>query len=517
MTGSVRTIAAFAACILALLASVLQADTRPLGSVGSAEFDAPSHGWVALPAPDADLTIAHIPPRDAASRAGPAPAGAVRAARTVKESPDALAALGDRLYAVFPPATVPAGVIRRVLVSRGIASGLPGVWADAPTGTFDLGPALPGEGELIGLGVSAGRDATIFALLLVDGSPAVLRMDEDAWQPVDLPFDPTTEPAETALVSFGPGVLLAVRSVSGASSAWTLTPNRTWSGTTLADWDRFWRADWRHGYGREVVVGLPDEGDAAAGPLGVWGIGATSAWRIATVPAADAVSHPVVLASSDRLVLVGRDAEGAVRASEFSLVTGRALFDGAAQRAAGVSANEFRLISVMLMAVMVASLLVIIRPAPETAWTVPDGFALADPGRRLLATVADALLVMWVVAPAFGTTAQEILTMRVLLASDHSWLAVPACLIGGALTMGIWEGLLGGSPGKFIVGIRVYRATGGEARKLGVFWGLVRSTIKWVIPPVAAVALFDAEHRHRGDAAARAVVVAPLRPGEPEV
>lgn len=542
MTVSVRTIAALAACILTAWAGNAHAQpgeqTRagsvpPVASVGPAESVSPSHGWAALPKQDGDLTIAHIPPRDVSSRAGAASAGAVRAARPIRESPEAMAALGDRLYAVFPKAFTPAGPIRRVLVCRAFASGLPGVWADAPTGAFDLGPSLPGGGELLGLGVSAGRGGTVYALLVTDGSPAVLRMEDDAWVPVEMPDGLTPDPVEIAMVSFGPGVLFAARSENGASRAWAISSDGSWIAAPLADWDLFWRAVWRRGYGREVVVGVPDpdpnpypnsepgpdagpdSGSQGAGPLGVWGIGATSAWRITTLRPADPRAAPVVLASSDRLVLVGRTDEHTLRSSEFSLVTGREMHSGDAPRPAGVSANEFRLIAIMLMAVMVASLLVIIRPTPEIAWTVPEGFALADPGRRLLATVADALLVMWVVAPAFGATVQEVLTMQVLLMPDHSWLAVPACMVGGAVTTGIWEGLLGYSPGKFVVGVRVYRAVGGEPVKLGVFWGLVRATIKWVIPPVAAVALFDAQHRHRGDAAARAVVVARVRPDQP--
>ena len=159
------------------------------------------------------------------------------------------------------------------------------------------------------------------------------------------------------------------------------------------------------------------------------------------------------------------------------------------------------------LAVMVAALLVIVRPSGETAWTVPDGFALADPGRRLIATMIDTFLMVWLVAPAFGASVREVLTLQVLMIEGHAWMAIPAVMVGGSLAMGVWEGLLGYSPGKFLVGLRVYRGEAGSVRKLGVFWGLVRATIKWMIPPVAALALLDREGRHRGDAAARAVVV----------
>lgn len=473
-----------------------------VGSVGSAESDRPSHAWVALPGEN-EVLLAHIPPREADGRVEAAPAGMLRPVRPLRESPEAMAAVGDRMFAVFAPADTPSGLIRRVQTLRSLPAGVKGLWTDVPSGLFDPGPALPGAGRVVGLAASAGRAGVVHALMEREGAWSLLRLVDDRWESVALPITPASTPADAALLSFGPGVLLAVREGT-ESRAWTLDAGSDFEPTHLADWDRFWSARWRLGRAHEVVVGI----DGEAG-LDLWTIGSESAWRLGTIAGplgtGDGVGA-VVLASSGRLVLTGRR-DGVVQAAEVSLSNGRIIYEGPVLNRAPVSVGEFRLIVGMLLGVMVAALVVIIRPSSETAWTVPDGFAMAEPGRRMMATVLDVLLMIWVVAPAFGATVREVLTLQVLVTDGHGWLAIPAVMVGGSLAMGVWEGLLGYSPGKFLMGVRVGRAEGGAFRKLGVFWGIVRATIKWMIPPVAALALFDREGRHRGDGAARAVVV----------
>lgn len=486
--------------------------TAPLGpsvaSVGAAESDTPSHAWVVINGSET-VQLAHLPPRD--GDRDPAEAGTVRAVRPILAVPEAMAGVEDRVYAVFAPDESPVGLIRRVMSARSVHAGIDGMWTDLPLGVFEVGPSLPGGPDLVGLGVLAGASGTtgsgggLIAVLRAGGLVSVLRMGALEWTEVALPEGLGGLSADDALaiVSYGPGVLLAARTPDG-SRAW-LFDGDGWTPQDLADWERFWSASWRRGLGREVVVGVPEGGDTT----GVWGINERTVWRIATY-AGRTDAAAAVLASGERLALVDRDDAGAVRAIEISLTTGRTVYDGPVRTRAAVSANEFRLIAGMLVAVMVAALLVIIRPAADEAWTVPDGWALAEPGRRLMATVIDAFIVLWFVAPAFGTSVREVLTLQVLLGADQAWLAIPATMVGGAVTMGVWEGLLGYSPGKFLMGVRVFRAVAGEEGrpiKLGVFFGLVRATIKWLIPPVAALALLDREGRHRGDAAARAVVV----------
>lgn len=469
-----------------------------VGSVGAAESESPSHAWLVIPN-DNDVSIGHVPPREAAGMANAAP-GFVRPVRSIRETPEAIAGIGDRVLLVFGPTRADSRAIRRVLTLRSVPAGVSGLWTDLPSDVFGVAPSLPGAGRLVDLAVSGGRNASVYALMARDGELSLRRLTEEAWEPVDLPPEVGAGAFQAALVSHGPGVLFAVRG-SGETRAWAMGPDGSWTPVGLADWETFWNARWRRGFGREVVTGTPGDGGTeirSVTPEGSWSLGRVDA-------PADAA--PVVLASSDRLVLVGRVEDGAVHVWEMSLNTGRIIHAGPVQHRAPISVGEFRLIVAMMLGVMVTALVVIIRPSGDATWTVPDGFVLADPGRRLIATVLDVLLMAWTVAPAFGVTVREIITLQVVVMEGQAWLVVPAIMVGGALAMGVWEGLLGFSPGKFLVGLRVYRAKAGEPEKLGVFWGLVRATIKWMVPPVAMVALVDREGRHRGDAAARAAVV----------
>lgn len=488
--------------ICALLATATRAQ---IGSVQAAETEAPTHAWALLPA-DSGWQLTHIPPRDANGRSGQAEPGAVRPSRALREKPEAIAGVGDRVYLVFPPTETPSGKVRRVLTARSVPAGVKGMWADLPIGVFDLAPSLPGDGALIGLGVMPGEVAagSLHALVRYGDRSSLLRMGTDDW--TEVPTPPDVSSGRLVLLSHETGLLLASEASEGGR-AWTLDRENAWVSVDLIDWPLFWGAQWRVGVGREVLAGVP-------GPDGVteiWSIGPTRAWKLGDHAAAEGVipdaQAMVALPSSGRLVVVGRSETGEVRVSERSLTTGRLIYEGDVVHRSAVGANEFRLIALMLLSVMIAALLVIIRPSGESVWTVPEGWALCDPGRRLVASLMDLLLVLWVVTPAFNTGVREVLTLQVLITPDQSWLAIPACMIGGALSMGVWEGLLGYSPGKFLCGVRVYRGQAGEPQKLGVFWGLVRSTIKWVIPPVAALVLIDPGGRHRGDAAARAVVV----------
>src|SRR5690606_2674348 len=86
---------------------------------------------------------------------------------------------------------------------------------------------------------------------------------------------------------------------------------------------------------------------------------------------------------------------------------------------------------------------------------LPQGWALAEPGRRLLATVFDGVLAAAICAKGFGTSTWAVLSLRVLLEPGGSWMALPLMLVGAAVVGGVCEWLFGATPGKFVMGIRV--------------------------------------------------------------
>lgn len=474
-----------------------------VGSRGAAEERGPSHGWVVLDS-ERGAVLVHVPPRDAGAGHGQAEPGTARRVRLLNEQPDAMVAVGDRLYLFFPHGATAEGSVRRVLSLRAVPSGIDGLWSDVPRGLLDPVPSLPTADRIVGATAGGGR---VWVLTRGLGAVGLWRLDQDGWTSVELPPEPA-EPVGLALVGFGDGVLVASRDDSG-TSAWSIGgADAAWEPVDFADWAPFWEARWRAGFGAGVVAIVP----AVPGGSVVWSLSPGGSWRLGEI--GDSAGVPVLLPSAGRLVVLRAGEDGTIESRELSVVTGRTVFDGARAPPVAMPANEFRLIVLVVLLTAAAALFVIIRPGSERSWGVPDGWALADPGRRLLASVVDVLLVAWIVAPAFGVSARQVLTLEVLIHPSEAWLAIPATLVGGWVAMSVWEALLGLTPGKAVLGVRVFRARAGAPVRVTLFWCLVRNAVKWLLPPVAAAAMLDPQGRHRGDVTAGAVVVVRARGAE---
>lgn len=474
-----------------------------VGSRGAAEERGPSHGWVVLDTERGPVLV-HVPPRDGGIGHGAAEPGTARRVRMLNEQPDAMVAIGDRVYLFFPHGATAEGSVRRVLSLRAVPSGIEGLWSDVPRGLLDPVPSLPTADRIVGATAAGGR---VWVLTRGLGSVGLWRLDPDGWVSVGLPVEPS-EPVGLALTGFGDGVLVALRDESGTAAWSTRGVDAAWQPVDLADWGRFWDARWRAGFGSGVIALVPQ----GSGGSAVWSLTTGGAWRLGEI--GDSAGVPVLLPASGRLVVLRSGDDGTIGSHELSVVTGRTIFDGERAPPVAMPANEFRLIVLVVLLTAAAALFVIIRPAGERSWGVPDGWALADPGRRLLASVVDAFLVAWVVAPVFGVSARQVVTLEVLIHPSEAWLAIPATLVGGWVAMSVWEALLGLTPGKALVGIRVFRARAGVPMRVSLFWCLVRNAVKWLLPPVAAAALLDPQGRHRGDTTAGAVVVVRARGAE---
>ncbi|MBZ0171260.1 MAG: RDD family protein, partial [Phycisphaerales bacterium] len=171
-----------------------------------------------------------------------------------------------------------------------------------------------------------------------------------------------------------------------------------------------------------------------------------------------------------------------------------------------------------LVLVLVVSLFVVLRPVPERdAITLPAGWALATPGRRFVATALDLFICALPVSRALGVPMRQIFTAGVLLDTGDAWVAIPAIFAVGLVYGTITETLFAGTIGKRVIGCRVLRVGSrveAEPQRLGPASCFIRNLIKWVLPPVAALAALEPSGRHRGDLIARAVVVVPIVPQE---
>lgn len=471
-----------------------------------------AHGWVLLTNQGQESVIlVHLPPRHAAVHGGVP--GLARLSRTLERMPAGLAASGRRVFMVFD------GEPRRVMSIQASPTPIAGIWRDEPEGRLEPHPPLPSRGRLAGFAFGSERLA---ALLVDDEGATLLELEGGAWSARALPEDAGGPAGRWSLLGDETGLIL-VRGDADGSAWWRRDTGGAWRGAPIRlPPDALPVGAFR---GRIVLVGMGSEGDAhavlLADELGVE--------RVATIamPGAEAsngVGVAVLPDQGGRVSLVwgeSIDARPGVvhRIREVSLATGRTLADGPVERVLPVSAREFRLLAAWLVMVLVVSLFIVLRPIDDrTPVRLPEGLVLAGPGRRFAATVIDLVVCAIPVARLWGVSVADILTGGILLAPGEDWTAMPAVLAVGAVYGTLMEALFGGTIGKLLLGCRVIRATGvasGQVRWVGVVACFGRNLIKWVLPPVAALATLDPSGRHRGDLVARAVVVIRVEPDAP--
>ncbi|MCC6285735.1 MAG: RDD family protein [Phycisphaerales bacterium] len=478
------------------------------------------HAWAVIPTgnDEAPALLVHLPPRAARSAADRgAPPGSLRKVQTFGAMPLGLAAIeGDVILAFSAHASDAAK--RQVLSTTARPAEAFGQWYYEPVGRLRTLPPLPDDGEL--LAVAEGAPGPV-ALLRQGGESSgryeILTLTRDRWHTLPAPaLAPGDRPR---LVGDIGGVSLIVPR-TGETVWWrtSVAPpdpadgtagesdggaalQCNWTPTTLAPAPENAHADYFVMDDGVLVVTRSPEArhldrllPKTRMPLA----------RIEGVPA-DAV--PVPLRESESLALIWVErGSGTPRIVEISTLTGEVRFEGAARLAGPVSPGEFRIIALAMVVVMTAVLLFLLRRDPEPiAIRLPEDAVLCPPFVRLAATSVDALLALGLAAVLLGASIGDLVSLR-MLASDEParWGLFLAIGIGwGAST--VLEGRFGLTPGKFLVGARVLRVDG-TMQALGLGRAAVRNACKWFAPPLAMLAAFAPDFRHRGDVLAGACV-----------
>jgi hypothetical protein len=472
------------------------------GVVGQPAASAEAHGWVILGGPGEGVLLVHLPPRQGGVGGGVE--GQARRVRALEHAPLAIAARGREVFMVF------GGSPRRVLSVTAVPTPIPGIWRDEPVDRLSPNPPIPDDGEVMGL---AAGPSGLACLLGGESGPRLLELRGEQWVEAELPEIGGDGPFRGTLLGDGSGLVL-VRSAGGASGAWWRDTSGVWREGSAAWPDGATPAGMVRG---RVVLLLGEEGEggrrgvALLGPDRLERVGeieipalGEGQGRAAAVAIGDASGRLSVL-----WALGGDDGAGGHQIREVSLSTGRVLYEGPVERVLPVSAQEFRLVAALLVVVLVVSLFVVLRPIDDRAPVeLPEGWALASPGRRLAAAVLDAALCAIPVASVFGVGVVDVLTGGVVLAPGNGWGAIPGLLGLGLVYGTVAESVFGTTAGKLLLGCRVARAVGvGGPRRVGVWAAFVRNLVKWALPPVAALALLETSGRHRGDLLARAVVL----------
>lgn len=479
----------------------------PPGAGSVADRDQGAHSWLVVKETGENWRLVHLPPRGFGN--GASSSGQVRPAVNLESPPIAIAAFGPRVYLVYQDASAmgpdeeehrPARV--RVYSLRAVPV-IGGIWAFDPAGRFDSHPFPVTDRPVAGAATdSLGR---LVLLLGGDEEPAsLLRLEDGDWSRPQL----DAELAASSLLGFAsdtPGLAVLVDA----------QPPEVWSGLDVdGPLARSQVLDPAHLVGLVAVHFFGGQAawvTRADESLRVWSSRAGQERLVATIENMPGeLSIAPIRVGGGRLGILERSEQEGVAAFRFvevSLSTGEVLFDGPPAQDSPVTPGEFRMLAASLVLFMMAVLVLTFRPGLDpSAISIPEGTALAEAGRRLAASGVDFLLAALFTSGLYGVSLTSLVTGLVIFEPGDGWMAIPTTLLVGATAGTFCEAFFAWTPGKLLAGCRVIRL-GTEARRLSVARSAQRNIIKWLTPPIAAMAMLDPQTRHRGDDLARAVVV----------
>lgn len=549
----------FAAAFLAVLwLAAFQAVSQPLVTAGGVtrEPEEDLGGWIVVPeVPAPQSTLMFVPPRGAG-----VPPGQVVPVRSLVSTPLFAAAQRGRVFMVFEAAQAKAFRGEGQPKPRGVYSisaerASKAAWEFLPADRLDVHPSLGGDGAVLGLGATSDE---LFAMRrMPDGVLVLDVLTREGWSPVLLPA-PWSKRAPESVVLVGCGAGIGLATVGAASIEW-------WVGTRLAaDSEAVSPAapeedvspapeavvplvpmDWKRS-----VLTLPSElRDAsdlqvatagrrlvAAGRAGgVWkgwawnlsaaGEAGSPPIRLADVPAPEAPAGVVGLPGGtvgDRVVLVMLPSPGATdprrrfEVAELSAGTGRELFRGPTSMKGAVGTKDYAVVGVALVMAIAMVLGIVVNPS-RAAISLPDHCSIAEPLRRVVASLIDLTVGVFVVARVLRVELGGIGELSWWMSLDGQWALVS--LVGVMILQGAaLEGMLGRTLGKSLTGCLVVDVRAGsqeEPRPAGLFRALIRNGIKWGVPPLGLAGLLDPGGRGRPDQFAGSAVVS-LDPDDDE-
>ena len=525
---------------LIVLSGLIASNSSAQVLLASGVDDSQTHAWAIYENTSGEVLLVHLPPRDEYTASKyeikPAQAGELHAIRPLLQLPRALASLDERVFLVFPEVSVSSGRIRRVFSGRAVPNFAGMQWGFAPVGRLDAEPAIEIEGDLIDF---CATSQTIYALLQTSDSFKLLELGNSKWHPIDLPPQVAGQRAEWKLTAIGKHLVAVDTSRPDRVQLWQYDQElEQWSKLDWPGSDRVHPSAGILGGVRDLLLYSRD----ANGKLDLELWSADGLFVIAkgldipedaAISRNESVNRVVAIAKVISSVNPEHESKGveftiksdapsdqpSIEIWEIDLDDGSVLYAGEPVVTVPVSAAEFRFLVGMMILIMLGVLVLVIMPESGDALEVPTGFALADPGRRMLATLLDVFVIAMVVGKIFDVQVIEIITLSVIVRTDTSWMVIPSMLVFGVVSMSILEWLLGVTPGKLLMGLRVVKAQSGPMQRIPLWAALVRNIIKWILPPVAAMALIDPEMLHRGDRATKSLVAIPIEPNlddEPE-
>ncbi len=226
---------------------------------------------------------------------------------------------------------------------------------------------------------------------------------------------------------------------------------------------------------------------------------------------------------------------------EVSVSTGAILYEGPLRADSWLSLREYQLLALLLVLVMGSVVVFVLRSDPARPPALPAGVVMAEPGRRLAATLLDYVPAALVVESLWSLPSGTLLlpsrvfgdqfelvafVAALLLAAAHATLGewmfgrslgklLTGCAVAGVLRAGREDELAAGPPSAEEsggpVGLSEPSSTRAVTLARPALWQcLLRNLMKWPLPILGIFILIDPGRRHPGDLLARTLVLLPL-------
>lgn len=496
------------------------------------------HGWVVIPGvrltrDNADpWQLYHVPPRSGPLASEDGIVRPAQAARLVSR-PERLAAYGGTVWMIMGPTssgTESADATRAVLSLNAVRHEMAELWRDEPEEFPSPCPSLVGNGILTGLAAGSWGVGALLDDRISGGGLTLQVLVGQSWTPVALPAIPSNRTVSLTAGATGPTVVSLVPGVSvdvwrceppepsaapdaqasAVKSEWTHAP--TWTRDVLpvskgaAGLTHATRATWRD-TGSSIIVAWPRPG--------VKEVVLAELFRTGPVEfaAITGEGRPAVSLMGERAAVFWHQAAPdagtppKLAVAEVSLLTGMALYRGAAHAGLPITGSDVRMLLLILTLLAASVFVFVIRPdSGQVEIVMPEGFALAEPSTRVLASALDLILVVVIASRVTGISVSQLLSIKVAAGSEFIEFALSVACIGAAQGV-LLESLFGRTVGKTLTGLVVARVVPGGIEAAPVWSALVRNLVKWLLVPVGLLGLLEHNARHRGDVWGRTVVV----------
>ena len=443
---------------------------------------------------------------------------------TLPQQPVAIACWEDQVWMVLETAT--GTETRREVFTISVVKDVAfGRYHSVPRDRLDISPPLPGEGELVSF--VGGPDGPVALIVRGDASEraddggqklaplSILQLRSNRWVEIGLPAN---LPGLGEGSGLGAGDVAIAYSGADAGKLNLLVQMQTDQLLRYERVDGEWvkseiagPIDWRsvisivHVAGQvAAVIATP-----AANEIEISALRPDGLLRLASFTAPNGSWG--VAGTDDMMYLISRELN-TLNFTDTVLrtihpLTGE-MSEAKTLQVQPISATRLWQSALLLAAALIGLLLMfVIKPPAKGAVTLPKGIALLPPTSRLLAFALDVAPAVALVVFAMGRPFSEVLAMPITTLSfaESSGYLMTFGIVWGHTALS--EIFFGRSLGKSLLDVRIVRVDGSKPRIMHMVLRNLIKPLVFLVPPLAAVALFNHHMQGLHDLVAGTLVV----------